>query len=45
MLQDFAIDDHEWDSLLIPINLAFFVYDSSPTSSTWRSQAKSPGST
>ena len=27
-LQDFAMDDHEWDSLLIPINLAFFFYDS-----------------
>jgi Family of unknown function (DUF5947) len=27
-LQDFVLDDHEWDSLLIPINLAFFFYDS-----------------
>src|SRR5271165_466271 len=24
-LNDFAMDDHEWDSLLIPINLAYFV--------------------
>lgn len=27
-LLDFAMDDQEWDSLLIPINLAFFVYNS-----------------
>jgi hypothetical protein len=27
-LQAFAMDDHEWESLLIPINLAFFVYNS-----------------
>ncbi|HUK46623.1 MAG TPA: DUF5947 family protein [Terriglobales bacterium] len=27
-LDDFAMDDHEWDSLLIPISLAFFVNDS-----------------
>ncbi len=27
-LRDFAMDDHEWESLLIPINLAFFVYSS-----------------
>jgi Family of unknown function (DUF5947) len=27
-LRDFAISDMEWDSLLIPINLAFFVRDS-----------------
>ena len=27
-LADFVMDDHEWDSLLIPINLAFFVYSS-----------------
>jgi Family of unknown function (DUF5947) len=27
-LSDFSMDDHEWDSLLIPINLAFFVYSS-----------------
>jgi Family of unknown function (DUF5947) len=27
-LDTFALDDHEWDSLLIPINLAFFVQSS-----------------
>jgi hypothetical protein len=27
-LRNFSIDDQEWDSLLIPINLAFFVYSS-----------------
>jgi hypothetical protein len=27
-LRDFAMDDHEWESLLIPINLAFFFHDS-----------------
>ncbi len=27
-LRDFVMDDQEWDSLLIPINLAFFVYSS-----------------
>lgn len=27
-LRDFAMDDHEWDSLLIPINLAYFVHSS-----------------
>jgi hypothetical protein len=27
-LSDFSMDDQEWDSLLIPINLAFFVYSS-----------------
>jgi Family of unknown function (DUF5947) len=27
-LRDFALDDLEWDSLLIPINLAFFLYSS-----------------
>lgn len=27
-LHTFAMDDHEWDSLLIPIKLAFFVNDS-----------------
>lgn len=27
-LGDFVMDDQEWDSLLIPINLAFFVYSS-----------------
>jgi hypothetical protein len=28
-LQDFSLDDCEWDSLYIPINLAFFVNNSS----------------
>jgi hypothetical protein len=27
-LRNFAMDDQEWESLLIPINLAFFVYNS-----------------
>lgn len=27
-LTDFVMDDHEWDSLLIPINMAFFVHSS-----------------
>ena len=27
-LNDFAMDGHEWDSLLIPINLAYFVQSS-----------------
>jgi hypothetical protein len=27
-LPDFAMDDYEWESLLIPIKLAFFVYNS-----------------
>lgn len=27
-LQNFQMDDQEWESLLIPINLAFFVYSS-----------------
>ena len=27
-LDNFSMDDHEWESLLIPINLAFFVYSS-----------------
>lgn len=27
-LREFAMDDFEWESLLIPINLAFFVYNS-----------------
>ena len=27
-LHDFVLDDQEWDSLLIPINLAFFLYSS-----------------
>jgi hypothetical protein len=28
-LQDFALDDQQWESLLIPINLAFFIHSSS----------------
>lgn len=28
-LDQFAMDDEEWESLLIPINLAYFVYNSS----------------
>jgi|SRR5579872_526862 len=28
LLKDFAMDDYEWESLLIPINLAFFVHNS-----------------
>lgn len=28
LLGDFAMDDQEWESLLIPINLAFFVHSS-----------------
>jgi Family of unknown function (DUF5947) len=28
LLPDFVMDDCEWDSLLIPINLAYFVYSS-----------------
>ena len=27
-LEAFEMDDHEWESLLIPINLAFFLYSS-----------------
>ena len=27
LLRDFAMDDHEWESLLIPINLAFFAHN------------------
>ena len=27
-LYDFGMDDHEWESLLIPINLAYFVHSS-----------------
>jgi len=26
-LNDFSMDDHEWESLLIPINLAFFTHN------------------
>jgi Family of unknown function (DUF5947) len=28
LLREFAMDDEQWDSLLIPINLAYFVYNS-----------------
>jgi hypothetical protein len=28
VLRDFALDDQEWDSLLIPIKMAFFVHSS-----------------
>lgn len=28
MLRDFALEDQQWESLLIPINLAFFFYNS-----------------
>jgi len=28
ILKNFAMDDNEWESLLIPINLAFFVHNS-----------------
>lgn len=28
LLSDFVMDDQEWDSLLIPINLAYFVHSS-----------------
>ena len=40
-LSDFAMDDQEWDSLLIPINLAFFVYSS--TAKRMVAQYPSPG--
>jgi hypothetical protein len=40
-LTDFAMDDHEWESLLIPINLAFFVYSS--RANKWVAQYPSPG--
>jgi hypothetical protein len=40
-LHDFMMDDQEWDSLLIPINLAYFVYDS-PAARTI-AQYPSPG--
>ena len=33
-LRDFVLDDHEWDSLLIPINLAFFVRRVAPSPAT-----------
>jgi hypothetical protein len=40
-LEHFAMDDHEWESLLIPINLAFFVYSSA--AAKWIAQYPSPG--
>jgi Family of unknown function (DUF5947) len=40
-LRDFAMGDHEWDSLLIPIKLAFFVYSS--TAQRMVAQYPSPG--
>lgn len=39
-LSDFAMSDHEWDSLLIPINLAFFVRSADGRTSA---QYPSPG--
>src|SRR5581483_7595078 len=40
-LRQFAMDDQEWDSLLIPINLAFFVHNS--TAGRMVAQYPSPG--
>ncbi len=40
-LADFVMDDQEWDSLLIPINLAFFVHSS--TAKRMVAQYPSPG--
>lgn len=40
-LDDFALEDVEWDSLLIPINLAFFAYSS--TAGRVVAQYPSPG--
>jgi Family of unknown function (DUF5947) len=40
-LTSFAMDDQEWDSLLIPINLAFFVHSSAAKRMT--AQYPSPG--
>jgi hypothetical protein len=40
-LDNFAMDNHEWDSLLIPINLAYFVHNSSAGRTT--AQYPSPG--
>lgn len=40
-LKDFVMDDHEWESLLIPINLAFFVRSS--TAGRMVAQYPSPG--
>lgn len=41
VLRDFALDDQEWDSLLIPINLAYFVHDSAADRTV--AQYPSPG--
>jgi len=41
-LHSFLMDDHEWESLLIPVNLAFFVYSSS--ANTTVAQYPGPGS-
>lgn len=40
-LRDFSMDEHEWNSLLIPINLAFFV--NSSTAGRVVAQYPSPG--
>jgi hypothetical protein len=40
-LPDFQLEDQEWDSLLIPINLAYFVYNSGE--SRVMAQYPSPG--
>lgn len=40
-LQDFQMDDQEWESLLIPINLAYFVHNS--TAGRVVAQYPSPG--
>ncbi len=40
-LHDFAMDDQEWESLLIPINLAYFVHNS--TTGRVVAQYPSPG--
>jgi len=42
-LPDFAMDDQEWESLLIPINLAFFVHSS--TAQRTLAHYPSPGGT
>jgi hypothetical protein len=43
LLKDFAMDNYEWESLLIPINLAFFVHNS--TAGRVIAQYPSPGGT
>ena len=40
-LDDFQMDDHEWESLLIPISLAYFVHNS--TAGRISAQYPSPG--